>query len=330
MVAAKLTSAALALLDKANTIAIISPDRPDYDSVASDLALAAVLETQGKRVYLLGADKLPDKYSWLGGADTFIFGAQISSITPKPELIVMMDMTGPEMAPKLFASHQWLLKEPKSLVLDHHATDTSHDVTLAVTDVEAASNTEMLHWLFKAWGWEVNKYTAELLLLGIIFDTDRFYNSNTDANVLLATHELLTTGADFYQLNQRFEQSRALPFEQYQRFLEIQASSKTVEGIAYGRVPYAQVKEFSKSNGFVGRFVDSLRGLKDIKVAFVTAEAPNNEVFVSMRSQPGINIGKLAEKYNGGGHPVAAVARFAGKSIAEAEQTILKEVRKLI
>lgn len=322
--------AAHKLLTTAKTIAIISPDRPDYDSVACNLALAAALEKQKKKVHLISFEPLSEKYQWVGGADTYIDKKQLSPLKHKADVVVMMDMTGPELASKLIEGDQWLVKDIPTIVIDHHATKSSHDITVSLVDENAASATELLFELLKAFKWPVTKPIAELLLLGVIFDTNRFLNANTDAEVFVATAELVKTGVDFYELNNRYEQSQALKPEEYAKLSELQQAATIEDGVAHGRIPYASVKEFGKRTSFVGRLVEGLRGLKNVKVAFVVAEAGDGEVFVSMRSQPGINIGKIAEKYGGGGHDVAAVARFPTDTIEKAEKTILKEVKAVL
>ncbi len=323
-------NAAKKLLSNAKTVAIISPDRPDYDSVTANLALAAALEKQKKPVHLVAFEQLSDKYQWLGGADTYIDKKRLSAIKPKPDVSVMMDMSGPENASKLLVDDEWLIKDAQTLLIDHHSTQSTHDISLSLVDPEAASTTELLYWLLKDWGWEINRQMAELLLLGIIFDTNRFYNANTDAAALSASSELVAIGVDFYELNRRYEQSQALSDAEYRKLAELEQKAVVENGVAYGKIPYAQVKEFGKRTSFVGRLVEDLRSIKDVQIAFVVAEAGDGEVFVSMRSQPGLNIANVAEKYRGGGHEVAAVARFPDDTMETAEKTILKEVKKLL
>jgi phosphoesterase RecJ-like protein len=60
----------------------------------------------------------------------------------------------------------------------------------------------------------------------------------------------------------------------------------------------------------------------------VFVEQPNGRVKVSWRSQPGLDVARIASELGGGGHPAAAGVEVSG-SLDEVKELILEKTRSL-
>ncbi|MGH2621277.1 MAG: DHH family phosphoesterase, partial [Anaerolineales bacterium] len=52
--------------------------------------------------------------------------------------------------------------------------------------------------------------------------------------------------------------------------------------------------------------------IQEAQVAVVFVEQPENQVKVSWRGRPGVDVARLAGQFNGGGHTLAAGATIRG------------------
>src|ERR1700738_1998548 len=121
---------------------VCSHSRPDGDAVGSTLAMGMLLEQMGKRVDLVTADRIPNVYRDLPGAE----GIRCAMRVHGPyDAVVMLECDGVERA-KLRGLEPFLL-----INIDHHssAREFGH---LNWIDRGAASVGELVHRLVKAAG----------------------------------------------------------------------------------------------------------------------------------------------------------------------------------
>jgi phosphoesterase RecJ-like protein len=60
-------------------------------------------------------------------------------------------------------------------------------------------------------------------------------------------------------------------------------------------------------------FINHLRSVKSVDLAMLFREGSDGLTHVSLRSKEGIDVAKLAQRYGGGGHRLAAACRIPGK-----------------
>ena len=104
---------AVAELQRATRVAIVSHRDPDPDTIGSAIALGVGLESLGKTVSLHCADPVPEPYRFLSGTERFV-------ATPPPadvDLVVTVDFGSIDRAK--FA----LPSGPRTLNIDHHASN---------------------------------------------------------------------------------------------------------------------------------------------------------------------------------------------------------------
>jgi phosphoesterase RecJ-like protein len=319
------------LIEGAEQILILSPDFPDLDSVSSNIALAKTFVGMGKQVRLLSSQPLKNTYAWIDWSDRYMTKEDMKLVRrDKPDLVVISDASGRSMFREILEEDNWLLDETPVLLIDHHQTEADYPVALGIIEPIAAATGELLYYLYNAMNWDITPEQANLMLAGIAFDTNRFENSNVDYGVLHATAELVKLGGNFYEVTQAILSARAYDETKFKTIAKIEQSAVVMTPIAYLAVPFADINHLKANTSLVKPLVESLRTIKDVRVSFVLVEKDDKSLILSFRSQPGIDVAKVAEHFGGGGHAVAASARITGMDMTDAVVAVLQQLEPLL
>jgi len=80
--------------------------------------------------------------------------------------------------------------------------------------------------------------------------------------------------------------------------------------------------------------VNILSTIEEADVAVIFVEQRNTRVKISWRSQPGVDVSKIAVQFGGGGHPAASGVEISGEmekvqaQVLEATRALLKQHEK--
>lgn len=319
------------LLSRPRNVVVMSPDRPDLDSVTSNVALARTLVAQGHSVRLLANEELKPSYNWVEWASLYLTREDLPLVRrDRPDLIIITDAASRSLFSELTAEDEWLFDEVPVVLVDHHATAADFPVAASVVDPDASATGSLLVEVYEAMGWEIVPELADLMLGGIIFDTNRFENSNVGPAVFAATAKLVAAGGDFYAVNQAIEASRAMDEKKFVTLSALRQRVIYQPPVAYALVPHEDVAHLGSASSIIKPLVESFRALRDIRAAFVLVQREDGSIILSMRSQPGIDVGAIAEHFGGGGHAVAAAARIKDLDLTDTAIAVLKEVMKAI
>ena len=159
-------------------------------------------------------------------------------------------------------------------------------------------------FVYKGGDIKLNDEAAKLLYLGIVGDTGRFLFPNTSNNTLQVASELIKYNFNMSELLDKLEitsenlmRFRAFIFEKYDVYQD---------GVAYLKITKEDMDKYGVDPGEVSTGVNLLRSLEGL-YAWCFAIDEGNKVRVRIRSK-GPVINTLAEKYAGGGHPLASGA----------------------
>lgn len=271
-------------------------ERPDPDAYGSQGAM-----------YQIITENFPEKKVITVGKDSpslnFLFeNTEITEEDYENALVIITDTANfPRIDGKLFTKNNFLIK------IDHHPPlDNYGDINLVDTDVSSCSELiyDFYQYLNKQYSIILNDEAAKLLYLGIVGDTGRFLFPNTSANTLKIASELITYNFNMSELLDRMEiiddnimRFRAFIFDNYDVYHD---------GVAYLKVTKEDMDKYGVDPGEVSTGVNLIRSLKDLQ-AWCFAIDEGNKVRVRIRSKGPI-INTLAEKYAGGGHPLASGA----------------------
>lgn len=287
--------------------------RPDPDAYGSQAGLQRLIQLSfpEKEVYIVGEED-PDLY-YLTRMD------QISNDKYDGSLVIVCDTANTER----ICDQRYELGE-KIIKIDHHPNiDPYGDLLWVNTD--ASSTSEMIYELFlfgKDRGLKLDADGARLIFAGIVGDTGRFLFPSTSGKTFRYAAELVSYSFDraklyegMYNVKQNIARLRGHILQQF---------TVSKNGVSAVKISQDTLQKYNVNALESSQLVRTLGDIEGIIAwAFFVEEKPGL-IRVRLRSK-GPAINDLAERFNGGGHPLASGASVktwdeADKLIAELEQ----------
>jgi phosphoesterase RecJ-like protein len=268
---------------------------PDGDAIGSALALSSALESMGKKTSVFSRDPVPKYYRFLAGHDRFSPG--LKGIMKEDPVLVLVDCNSPVRA--AVEGHSFR----KSIVIDHHETEKDFGDIRWIDRTSAATGV-MIFYLLKALHVAITKEIAVHLYTAISVDTGTFRYSNTTADVLRTSAELVAAGAD-----PGFVAVKLYESWDYKRFRLLVMALNTLEvrnSVAVIHITRNMYKETGTRSEDTEHFSNFPRMIGSIRMAVLLRELDSGEWKASLRARGSVNVARLAEKFGGGGHENAA------------------------
>ena len=319
---------AIKLINKSSNVLITTHTRPDGDACGSIVAISNVLAALGKNVKSILLSPVPQWYEFLFDKKPPILGQDISTNQLNAgqfgtfDLIIIVDTNSYSQLPKF---DDYLKQNDKPvLVIDHHTTADGLG-SVELVDTTAAAAGLIVFDLFKYAHWQLTEKIAQALFVAVATDTGWFQFSNTDAHSYRSCAYLIDAGANparmYHQLYQNFSHSR---------FKLMTAMLNTLELHLNGRyaVQHLLRHHFEQAGAAYSdteNLVDECRRLSTVQAAGLFVELKDGRIKCSLRSTGPIDVSKIAAKFGGGGHPMAAGVEMPGP-IEKVKAIILAEV----
>lgn len=288
---------------------------PEGDALGSSLALSMALESLGKETVVYDRDRVPGSYRFLPGHERFtsVLTQQAADGAP----LILLDCNEPDRAglDDIRISY--------SAVIDHHETEKGFGDIRWIEPGAAAAGLMVFH-LIKGLGVPISRDMAMNLYTALAIDTGTFRYSNVTSDVLRTAAELVDAGADpaavAVGLYETWSRGRFSLLIEVLNTLEI--SDRTAITVAS--------REMFTRTGTSGEdtenFANFPRMMRDIEVSAFFRETEDGWK-VSLRSR-GLNVARVAARFNGGGHRSAAGYRVKG-DLRSAKKTLIKAVADL-
>jgi phosphoesterase RecJ-like protein len=240
----------------------------------------------------------------------------------KFDLIVIVDTNSNSQLPD-FDKYLKRIETPV-LVIDHHKTgDCLGDVELV--DSSAAAASSIVLDLLRYAGWPVTAGIAEGLFAGIASDTGWFHFTNTDSTVFRYCAELIDAGADPSEIFHNVYQNFSLP-----RFKLMAAVLNSLELHFKGQyaAQHLTKQDFEMAGASytdTENLIDECQRVSTVEVAALFSEMNDGRIRCSLRSRGAVDVCRIAQKFDGGGHPSAAGAYLPGP-IEKAKKLVFERV----
>lgn len=285
--------------------AVITHVNPDGDAFGSALGLTYILKALGKRAMPVCDNEVTPKYRFLEGWELFTNAEKGLPFVPQAAVgvdVATIDRMG--KSTELFNSC------PQRAVIDHHATNSLFG-RLNYVEADAAAAGEIIVKLAKLLGVALTKPMAEQFYTAISTDSGNFCFKDTSRQTFSAAAECLSAGADVETLSRKLYRTRTVG--------ETKLLGRALDSIALspdGRVAGIMLTdEMFSSTGATRpeahQIVNYLNEMEGVCVGF-TAEQREGEVKLSFRAANGVDVSKLAQRFDGGGHVAAAGGRITG------------------
>jgi phosphoesterase RecJ-like protein len=296
--------AVLRLIGEGQRFLVTGHRSPDADAMGSALGLAAILRALGKDAVVFAPEPVAPSLAFM------VRDAPITiAVGPEArfDATFVMDTGARELLPPG-------LPPPESrgplVIVDHHAV---HDDIgdLVIRDLAAAATGEVVLGLMRDLGVSpVPPDAATPLYAALVADTGGFRYSNTGAGTLLLAAELVSAGADpwevSYNLFEGYPRERLDLLAETLRTLEPSLDGK----LATLRVSRKMVADLAATDDMVNGLVNYARGVTGVEVAALLWEREPRlsergrkipVTRLSFRSRGAIDVGLVAAEFGGGG-----------------------------
>ncbi len=297
---------------------------PEGDAIGSLIAMDSLLRRLGKKTVMISEDAFPKRLHCLPHQDRWKTLAQMKKEQNGDfEAAVITDCPTLERIGKV---KQLITPQTVIFNIDHHISNT-HFGRYNLVRPEAAASGEVVYEVFKRLNMSLTKEEAVSLYVALSTDTGSFKYSNTTVKAHLMAADLIKTGIDVDRINEELYATYSL--NKIQLYSRLLAKVETTCGgkVAWVSLNRSDLKATGSTYEDTEGFIDFLKYLQDVKIAFVVSEIKENEARVSFRSKGDYDVNKIATAFGGGGHKKASGCTIL-KKIPEAASLILKEIKK--
>ena len=306
-------------LKKAKHVYIFPHISMDGDAVGSGVALASALRSLGISCNIVTEDNIPENLKFMEG-DFFInyLHADKNEFTS-----VCIDCSDFDRFP--LRTDLYNLGETK-ICIDHHMTaDPKFDFNYI--DPNAAATAEIIYDLIKVMEVTITKEMADAIFLGITTDSGNFQYSNTTKKTHLIAADLADKGADFNKISVAFYENETIEKVKLTGAIMTNLLLLAKDKAAFGIVTQDLLKECRAKMEYSEGTVANIRAIKGVEIAGLFKEIEPKKIKISLRAKGDVDVAKIAQRHNGGGHKKAAGCTVFG-TMEEAIEIIKKEVEE--
>ena len=287
---------------------ILTHVNPDGDTIGSALALSSSLKLAGKETIVCGIKPIPHVFDFLPKFSEIINTTDefVNSKIKEEFTIIFVDFN--------HLSRAGLSSIPDSsnvIIIDHHPGET-YPTNKSIIETETASNAEIIYHILKVGNFPITVGIGNAIMAGILTDTGSFHYPNVTNETMKTTTELIELGVNISYVSEMVYERATL-------------ANRKLLGVAMSRLKLSKDKIFSNTyilhqdiikhnakKNDLDFIIDEVRKLAGIEVYIFGKEYTPGEFRVSMRGRGKIDIRKVANSFDGGGHRNAAGFTFKG------------------
>lgn len=298
-----------------NKILVTAHIMPDGDAIGSTLAAMMILRAIGKDAQVYIDDSVRKNLHALPSFNEI--RRPTADETFDAELLLILDTSAERIG------NVRKLTDAPTLNIDHHVTNSGAEVDELYLEPDAAATCEIIFKLARELNATITPEIATCLYTGLATDTGFFQFSNTSAETLAIASELIACGVSPNFISEQIESkslAEVLGLAHALSTLKMYFDDK----VAGMMIDHEASKQFESTEGFI----DEIRVIDTVDVAFLITEKAPNFCRVSMRSK-GVDVSKIANVLGGGGH-IRAAGCSLKMSLADAEKTLIAAIGSAI
>ena len=304
-------------LETCKNVIIMGHLRPDFDSIASNIGIAKLVQAYGKE-YCIVADptdknisKIIEYIADFPEYDTVFVDAIYAQELLSPDtLVIITDASNPE----LFAARGVYDNASRVVVIDHHAIkETLGSQVLQPSNIDptASSASELICEILELTNNHIfnpnmiRPEEAQVLLAGILLDT-QFFSRDTGTRTYSACSFLKTCGADAGKAKLLFKSDLG----QFRLVNKIGSTLQLYKN-KFAISTYVDTTD-PENKVTASKAADQMVDIDGISASFVLY-ALDNGINLSARSDGSVNVINIAKTLGGGGHFQSAGALIREK-----------------
>lgn len=279
---------------------IITHRSPDGDCVGAGFAMKEILKQLGIRSRVVCHDVFPKRYDFLtevGEGEEF-----------EPQTIIAVDIADT----KLMGRYQEIYGDKVQLCIDHHISNKNY-AEKTLLRAEASAACEVIYDLAKFMGIKITEHCAKCLYTGMATDSGCFKFQCATAH----THEVVAeimreySNINFAKINRNM-----FDVKSYGRIKLESEFNNIAETYLDGKLCIIAVTKDMMNT--LGVSDEELEGFASLTIQYEGVEVGifirerQEDYKCSFRSADEVNVSKICELFNGGGHIKASGCNISG------------------
>ena len=298
---------------------ISSHQRPDGDSIGSQLAMAYALEALGKTARVVNQDRAPAPLLTFPGVMDIEIAGVVSGNFDSAIIMECGDLARTGVSG---------LDRFPAINIDHHPGNTGYG-SINWFDSSAAACGEMVFDLIGALDVRLTSDIATHIYLAILTDTGSFHYGNITPRTFEICREAASAGANVVEVARNVYDSnnmgRLKLFGSVLSEMQIDATGR----IAIVYLDHEMAREAGGTYEDTEGLINLPLTVKEIQAVVFFKQIEGEDYRVSMRSKGDIDIGAVAREFGGGGHKNAAGCTVSG-GIDSLQKTFIEKIEAAI
>ncbi len=320
----------LAALDSAHAIVLTTHVNADGDGAGSEAALGAWLAARGKRVTIVNPTPFPATYLHLVEDPVRIADhgtTEAERALREGDLLAVLDTSEPKRLGRMAG----VIETLRTVVVDHHPPGEVTVSTVGIQDPTASATGELIFDLIRLAEPEGEwpPLVAEAIYTAIVTDTGSFRFSNTTPRAHAIAGELLRRGVDPEAVYRRLFATVPLRRISLLRAALERLEADTEAHVSWISLPRSVLEPLNATSEDLDGIVEYARSIEGTEVAVLFRELPDGSTKVSLRSNGGTDVNRIARMFGGGGH-VKAAGALIGRPLDEAREAVLEATREAV
>lgn len=304
------------------SICIISHINPDGDNIGSTIGLGmGLLSSLHGKVVMAKSDTIPSLFSFLPGVSNI---REINK-DEKFDVLIALDCSDQYR----LGEYQWIINNSDCVInIDHHISNNNFG-DINIIESNASSTGEIVYKLLSCMKIKITKEIATCLYVAISTDTGSFKYDNTSSLTHKIASDLLDCNIDLNEITRNIYQSRSLSKTKLLISCLNSLRLYNENKIAIVSITKNMLEKSNSSTNDADGIIDFIRDIDTVEVACVLKEIHPLEVKVGFRSKKYVDVAKIAESFEGGGHKRASGCTVKS-SIEKTEKHVLEKILKTI
>lgn len=301
-------------------IAITFHTSPDGDSIGSSLALLIGLRKLNKDVCIVSKEVIPQTFLFLPCSN------EIDGKTIEPpvdaECVIVLDCGDFK---RINSNLSMQNRKFELINMDHHLSNDLYG-DLNFVDTSASAVSEIVFEVLRLLNVELDKEIAACLYTSLLTDTGSFKHSSTTAVTHAIAGELINTGIDFSNIHRLiFENKNYKKIKFYGEVIGSMTSELNSK-VCIMYISKNMLEKYSSVDSDTSDVITFGASIDTVEVTILIKEAENG-VKVSLRSKSLVDVSKIAETFNGGGH-IRAAGFFTESNFEDTKVKLLEILEK--
>ena len=320
------TAQLMKFIGRHGTIILTTHDPADADGLGAELMMACILKQQGKEFRIINASATPKHFQFLDPQRIIEqWDDEQHGGLPQQTGMILLDTADVDNTGIMKNA---VCRAQEVLVIDHH--EPKPNLTFeGISDPTAASTCELTVALAETLITPIDPQAAFAAYIGIAYDTGFFAYPKTGPRTLRAALMLLEQGVEpnvvYRQLHENTSVGALLLQQRAITSMTLHCKNRVA-------VQVLRLEDFTAA-GALPEDTDGLVNFplktRDVVVSLMLKESPDGKIRCSLRSKGNINVAKVAQELNGGGHINAA--GFKSKiDIDKTRSIALKKITELL